>query len=565
MNYNKQVGLKKPRRIRLHATLALCSIAAGTLSATQYASGALYGSFEAYPWGVPWRLLEENLLQEAIATGATTAIGLHLLALRLLPSRKVTDIMHGSARWANLREIWRSGLLRPDRGDSVVVGAIRTWWGGLRLLRHAGLQHVLVFAPTGSGKGVGLVVPSLLSWTQSVMVNDLKGELFELTAGFRRLLGQRVYRFAPGEQNSVGWNPLLEIRKGTPQEMGDIQLIAMLLVDPEGDGLGGHDAHWKQSAWMLITGLILYVVHIDDGPTTLARVDELLADPTRPLVDLWQDMTTSDHLLVAKFARDQANRPPDEGGSVVSTVQPRLAVYRDPLIAANTRRSDFFLRDLMFKPKAHALYLVTQPPDKDRLRPLTRLLFGMAVRTLAKDVAFEGGRPKPKYRHRLLMLIDELPAYGKIGILEECLGYLRGYGIKCFLVCQDTVQLQSCYGKDEAITAGCHTHVCYAPNRYETAEYISRRLGDTTIQYRSGEGKQSTLQWRQRRLLTADEVQRVPGPIKDAQDRIVDPGNVLVMAAGGYPIYGTQPLYWRLRAISRRARIPATLRVRRPN
>lgn len=594
MDLSHHVGHQGQRMPMQHYVLAVATVAvlSGAQAATQYCAwsfafapelGWRYGRF--FPlwdwllWVHQWRdTAPEVFRASAVVAAVTFAVVLAAgVYLHLHTRRKVTDTLHGSARWATRWEVFGSGLLRRDRGDSVVVGAIRGWWGGLRLLRHGGLQHVLCFAPTGAGKGVSLVVPTLLSWRKSVLVTDLKGELFQLTAGFRRLIGQRVYRFAPGEEDSMAWNPLHEIRKGTAHEMGDAQQVAQMLVDPDGKGLTNH---WLRTAWALLTGLILYVLHIDDGPTTLHRVDELLADPSRPLKELWEEMVASGNKVLSEFAQgtdskevlrvvgrygsDMKNRPEEEAGSVLSTAQTSLALYRDPIVAKNTSRCDLFIAELMHHPKAHALYLVAQPTDKERLRPLTRLFIAMTVRTLCKDIKIEDGAPKANYRHALLLMLDEFPALGKLALLEGSLAYMRGYGIKCYLICQDTVQLEAAYGKTEAITSNCHVQVCFAPNRVETAERISRMLGKTTVQYKTATGKDrpASEQWTQRALLTADEVLTLPGPRKNGRDQITRPGDLIVIVAGKRPIYGVQPLYFRDPALARRARLPATIPAR---
>jgi type IV secretion system protein VirD4 len=134
--------------------------------------------------------------------------------------KKVTT--YGSARWAEGREIRKAGLLHPD-------GVLLGLWRGA-YLRHHGPEHVLCFAPTRSGKGVGLVVPTLLTWPGSAIVHDIKGENWGLTAGWRARFG-RVLLFDPTNTKSAAYNPLLEVRRGE-WEVRDVQNIADVLVDP---------------------------------------------------------------------------------------------------------------------------------------------------------------------------------------------------------------------------------------------------------------------------------------------------------------------------------------------
>jgi type IV secretion system protein VirD4 len=216
-----------------------------------------------------------------------------------------------------------------------------------------------------------------------------------------------------------------------------------------------------------------------------------------------------------------------------------------------------------------SLYIVTRPTDKARLRPLIRILLNMIVRLLADRIEFEGGRPKPVYKHKLLMMLDEFPSLGRLEILQESLAFLAGYGIKCYLVCQDINQLKSSrtgYGQDESITSNCHIQNAFPPNRVETAEHLSKLTGQTTIvkeQVTKGDRHTSrTLQEVQRSLLTVDECLRMPGPVKgvkDGNDVIESAGDMIIYVAGFPAIYGRQPLYFQDAIFQKRAEVLAPL------
>jgi type IV secretion system protein VirD4 len=534
------------------------------------------------PWAiVVWahRWSAEHPGPFTVAAQAGVAVfGLGLLALLGIQRamHASNPYLHGSARWAELRDLKAAGLLPGPSGGGVYVGAHVERSGKVRYLRHDGPEHVLCYAPTRSGKGVGLVVPTLLSWPASAFVTDLKGELWELTAGWReRGAHNHVLRFEPAaQQDTVRWNPLSEIRLGTPHEVGDVQNLATLLVDPDGKGL---ESHWQKTSQALLVGVVLhalYKANDEDRTATLAEVDELLADPERPVGDLWQQMLSYPHIdgqchpVAAAAARDMIDRPVEEAGSVLSTAKSYLSLYRDPIIRHNTSASDFQIRDLMHDTVPRSLYLVTQPTDKDRLRPLVRILVNMVLRVLADKVGFEGGRPKPLYKHRLLLMLDEFTALRRLAILQESLAFIAGYGIKAYLICQDIKQLRSAeegYGRDETITSNCHIQVAMPPNGLETAEHLSRLTGQTSVRHqqisRNGMGlfasASRTEQWIQRPLLTPDECLRLAGPEKDEQGQITRPGAMLVFAAGCPAIYGRQPLYFQDAVFQARARIPS--------
>ena len=223
--------------------------------------------------------------------------------------KKVTT--YGSARWAEAREIRKAGLLHPD---GVLLGR---WRGAY--LRHHGPEHVLCFAPTRSGKGVGLVVPTLLTWPGSAIVHDIKGENWGLTAGWRARFG-RVLLFDPTNTKSAAYNPLLEVRRGE-WEVRDVQNIADVLVDPEG-ALEKRN-HWEKTSHSLLVGTILHVLYAEKDKT-LAGVANFLSDPKRPIETTLRAMMTTPHLgkkgvhpVVASAARELLNKSENERSGVL--------------------------------------------------------------------------------------------------------------------------------------------------------------------------------------------------------------------------------------------------------
>lgn len=339
----------------------------------------------------------------------------------------------------------------------------------------------------------------------------------------------------------------------------------------------------------LLVGVILHVLYkaknqdaegtegIESTAATLPLVDSMLSDPNRDVAELWMEMATyahvngQNHPVVGSSARDMLDRPAEEAGSVLSTAKSYLSLYRDPLVANNISRSDFAIRDLMHNANPVSLYIVTQPNDKTRLRPLVRILMNMIVRTLADRLDFKDGQPVANYQHRLLLMLDEFPSLGKLEIFQESLAFIAGYGIKAYLICQDINQLKSRetgYGHDEAITSNCHIQNAFPPNRIETAEHLSRLTGQTTVirEQITTSGRRvgvmhgnvtRTMQETQRPLLTPDECLRMTGPEKDENGKITKPGDMIIYVAGYPAIYGKQPLYFKDGVFSARAAVPA--------
>jgi type IV secretion system protein VirD4 len=550
-------------------------------------SPALGGHFHHWYW--PWKIIGWNLewadqphlhaeFLKAWGAGSLLfvcgAIGMILVRTVKRNSSQSTDNLHGSAKWATNKDIKTAGLLE---GSGVYVGAWADKKGKLHYLRHSGPEHILTFAPTRSGKGVGLVIPTLLSWTQSAVITDLKGELWSLTAGWRKEhAGQKVLRFEPAALNgSVRWNPLDEIRLGTEHEVGDVQNLATLIVDPDGKGL---EDHWAKTSQALFVGLILHVLYRaangDGEVPTLPEVDRILADPGRPISDLWKEMTVYGHVrgevhpVVGAVGRDMLDRPEREAGSVLSTTKSYLSLYRDPVVARNVKKSDFRIRDLMHHEQAVSLYIITQPNDKGRLRPLVRVMINMIIRLSADKMDFEHGRPKANYKHRLLLMMDEFPSLGKLEIMQESLAFVASYGVKCYLIIQDLSQLHAAYGKDESITSNCHIQNAFSPNRLETAEHLSKLTGTATVvkEQITTSGKRlgmfqsqvsTSIQEVQRPLLTPDEALRMPGPRKDSHGMIREAGDMVIYVAGFPAIYGKQPLYFLDKVFQKRAEVCA--------
>jgi type IV secretion system protein VirD4 len=206
------------------------------------------------------------------------------IAMSVHRAREAQDVVtYGSARWATTEEVEAAGLLGPD---GVLLGRLHE-----RYLRHDGPEHVLCFAPTRSGKGVGLVVPTLLTWPGAVIVHDIKGENWSLTAGWRARFG-RVLLFDPTNAASSAYNPLLEVRRG-PAEVRDVQNVADILVDPEG-ALERRN-HWEKTSHSLLVGAILHVLYAE-ADKTLAGVANFLSDPRRPIETTLRAMMTTRHL-----------------------------------------------------------------------------------------------------------------------------------------------------------------------------------------------------------------------------------------------------------------------------
>ncbi|MCL1132254.1 type IV secretory system conjugative DNA transfer family protein, partial [Shewanella sairae] len=413
----------------------------------------LYAPWKIISWFKQYHEIYPDMVVQSATIGLAplmaTVAGVLAYKLHEQAKLKANHYLHGSARWANKEDIIKAGLLHEDDADTgtgVIVGGWVDNKGKMHYLCHTGVEHVLCYAPTRSGKGVGLVLPTLLSWKQSALITDLKGELWALTAGYRKHIGQHVLRFEPASRTTACWNPLDEIRVGTDFETGDIQNLCTLIVDPEGKGM---TCHFQKTSFSLLSGLIAHVIYKCKQAETIATlpmVDAILSSPNRSIGELWTEMVSFEHYkatdtepgrqhpLAAAAGQDMIDREEREAGSVLSSVKSYLVLYRDPVVAAAISKSDFKIKDLMNSDKPVSLYIITQPVDKDRLKPIIRIMMNMIIRLLADGLTFENGRPKANYKFKLLGMIDEFPSLGKLDILQESLAFVAGYGIKFYLI-----------------------------------------------------------------------------------------------------------------------------------
>jgi type IV secretion system protein VirD4 len=442
-----------------------------------------------------------------------------------------TAATYGSARWATASEVRAAQLMGQD---GVVLGRF-----GRHYLRHDGPEHVLCFAPTRSGKGIGLVIPTLLTWPGSCIVHDIKGENWTLTSGFRALHG-RVLLFDPTNRRSAAYNPLLEVRRGE-WEVRDVQNIADVLVDPEG-ALEKRN-HWEKTSHSLLVGAILHVLYAEEDKT-LAGVANFLSDPKRPIEATLNAMMTTAHLgsvgphpVISSAARELLNKSENERSGVLSTAMSFLGLYRDPVIAQVTRRSDWRISDLVEGRQPASLYLVVPPSDISRTKPLIRLILNQIGRRLTEDLDAQ------KHRHRLLLMLDEFPALGRLDFFESALAFMAGYGLKSFLIAQSLNQIEKAYGPNNSILDNCHVRVCFASNDERTARRVSDALGMATeLRAMKNYAGHRLSPWLGHLMVSRQETARpllTPGEVMQ-----LPPDDELVLISGCSPIRAKKARYF---------------------
>src|SRR5258705_3197325 len=465
------------------------------------------------------------------ASGGFIAVAV-AITLSILRAREAKNVeTYGSARWATKEEIHSAGLLSPD---GVILGCHAGHY-----LRHDGPEHVLCFAPTRSGKGVGLVVPTLLTWPGSCIVHDIKGENWTLTAGFRSRFG-RVLKFDPTDALSGAYNPLLEVRRGD-KEVRDVQNIADILVDPEG-ALDRRN-HWEKTSHSLLVGAILHVLYAEPDKT-LAGVANFLSDPRRPVEATLRAMMSTPHLgeggvhpVVASAARELLNKSDNERSGVLSTAMSFLGLYRDPVVAKVTDRCDWRIADLIAQAAPLSLYLVVPPSDINRTKPLIRLILNQIGRRLTEALNAKDRR------HRLLLMLDEFPALGRLELFESALAFIAGYGVKSFLIAQSLNQIEKAYGANNSVLDNCHVRVSFPTHDQGTPNPGSDPLGTATRNAALNDLAGHRLSpWLGHLMVSRQETARpllTPGEVMQ-----LPPADELLLVSGQHPIRASKARYY---------------------
>lgn len=454
--------------------------------------------------------LTGHAVRGAAEAGAVTIIVALAATTLLLPRRRTrVSTAYGSAAWGS------ETALRQPRG--LVVGKSRR---GEEMLRYAGEGHLLTVAPTRSGKGVSAVIPTLLTYQGSLVVTDLKGENWAVTARARRLMGQRVMALDPfGAATTAfqgaAFNPLDRIDPCRADAIDDARALADMLVIP--DGREAKEAFWDEEARALLVGLILHAASATDpAERSLITMHGMLSRGPRQFTALLREMasSTAGGGAVARAAAQIAQKGPRERAAVLSTAQSHTHFLESPRMAAvlgETRMPP----DRAGAPSApSSVYLILPPEHLDGYRRWLRLMIGSAIQRQI--------RRRQSGRTRTLYLLDEFAHLGRLRPVEQGMTLASGYGATFWILVQSLAQLRGIYGEGAStILANADVLQAFGITDYETAEHLSRLVGDTTVavsaastsrgvthgrlsHHQTGTGV--THSERGRRLITADEV-----------------------------------------------------------
>ncbi len=465
-----------------------------------------------------------------LAGGVTLLAGLiYALWARAAP-------LHGAARFASEREIKRHGFRARD---GIVLGRKRG-----RFLIFGGSEHVIVEAPTRSGKGTGIVIPNLLTWAGSVVVLDVKRENYDASAGFRAHYGQAVYLFNPTDREgrTARYNPLAYIDRSDPDDVIiELQKIAtMLFVAPDHG-----EAFWANGARTGFAGVGAWLAETSEEPLTMGAIYRYLTDGDarsffkQELANPRVKLSTGCRTALGDFAGGSDNSFAD----IKKTITNVLGLWLNPLVDAATATSDFDLRSIRSRPMS--IYLGVSPDELDRIAPLYNLLFQQLIDLNVRSLPDENSSVP------VLVILDEFARLGRASVIASAFSYVAGYGIRLLPVIQSRSQLRGVYGEHVAdeIVANCGVEVAFTPKELRVANDLSERIGyvgqesitkSLTINGLLANRSKSISEQR-RALLLPQELMQFP------------PDKLILLRGGIPPSIGTKIAYFSNRFFKKRA------------
>ncbi|MGY4408868.1 type IV secretion system protein VirD4 [Bradyrhizobium sp. LB7.1] len=448
--------------------------------------------------------------------------------------------LHGSARFASEREIKVAGL-RSKEG--VLLGR-----KGGALLCFGGSEHVLVYAPTRAGKGVGYVIPNLLNWPDSVVVLDVKKENWDRSAGFRAAHGQEVHLFDPLEESgrTARYNPLGYVRSDPADLYDDLQRIAVMLFPAESRG----DPFWFEAARSAFVAVGGYVAETPGLPLTIGKILHQLSAAS-DLKSHFEKIISARKSGPSQLSRhcitalnDFLAASENTTNSVRKTVTARLGLWLNPRIDAATSTNDFDLRQLRQRPMS--IYLGVTPDNLDRMAPLLNLFFQQVVDLNTRELPEQN----PKLNRKVLLLLDEFPALGNVNVLAKSVAFIAGYGIRLLTVVQSPAQLRAIYGVDTArnFMTNHAVEVVFAPKEQDVANELSERIGYDTVKARSRSGPKGlamrstseTVSEHRRALMLPQELKLLPK------------SKAFILCSGLQPVIADKIVYYEDKAFLRR-------------
>ena len=430
-----------------------------------------------------WQLYADDppLRRKLVASMGICGIGLVLvMPAALVAAARPRRALHGDARFAGTAEVARVGLIhKAGDAPSILVGRHRGQY-----LALPGQLSVMLSAPTRSGKGVGVVIPNLLNWPDSVVVLDVKGENYATTAGYRSERGQAVYAFSPFDETarSHRWNPLSTVRTSELHRVGDLLAIGQVFFPSDGGGTSS-EAFFNDQARNLFLGLGLLLLETPDLPRTVGELLRQSSGKGRSLKDHLSGLINQRHdegKPLSDECTDALQRLLSNSentlSSVVATFNAPLTIFADAVVDAATSADDFRLEDV--RRRRMSVYVCIPPNRLASARPLLALFFSQLVSLNTQELP----ERNPALKVQCLLVNDEFAAMGRVGIITSAAAFLAGYNLRLLTVVQAMSQLDAVYGEKEARTFATNhgLQILYAPREQRDAEEYSAMLGHFT-------------------------------------------------------------------------------------
>ncbi|GAA0739641.1 type IV secretory system conjugative DNA transfer family protein [Ideonella azotifigens] len=416
-----------------------------------------------------------------LSIGASGFGLLILLPAGLVAAARPRRALHGDARFASPAEVDRAGLTRSDSDGQpgILIGRHRG-----KFLSLPGQLSVMLSAPTRSGKGVGVVIPNLLNWPDSVVVLDIKGENYDITAGYRATHGQAVFAFSPFDEDarSHRWNPLTAVRSSLLHRVGDMLTIGQVFFPNDGGGTSS-EAFFNDQARNLFLGLGLVLLETPALPRTIGEMLRQSSGKGRSLKDHLSGLLTARRNEGAPFSDECADalqrllsNSENTLSSVVATFNAPLTIFADAVVDAATSADDFRLQDV--RRRRMSVYVRIPPNRLANARPLLNLFFSQLVNLNTQHLPEQD----PTLTVQCLLVNDEFTAMGRVGVITSSAAFLAGYNLRLLTVVQAMSQLDAVYGDKEARTFATNhgLQILFAPREQRDADEYSAMLGQFT-------------------------------------------------------------------------------------
>ena len=486
-----------------------------------------------------------------LAIGVSGIGLLILLPAGLIAAARPRRALHGDARFASAAEVDRAGLTGHEK-PGILIGRHRG-----RFLSLPGQLSVMLSAPTRSGKGIGVVIPNLLNWPDSVVVLDIKGENYDITAGYRAAHGQAVYAFSPFDEDarSHRWNPLTAVRSSPLHRVGDLLTIGQVFFPNEGGGTSS-EAFFNDQARNLFLGLGLVLLETPSLPRTIGEMLRQSSGKGRSLKDHLSGLITQ--------RREEGNPLSDECAdalqrllsnsentlsSVVATFNAPLTIFADAVVDAATSADDFKLEDV--RRRRMSVYVRIPPNRLANARPLLNLFFSQLVSLNTQALPEQD----PTLKVQCLLVNDEFTAMGRVGVITNAAAFLAGYNLRLLTVVQAMSQLDAVYGDKEARTFATNhgLQILYAPREQRDADEYSAMLGHFTERATS-RGRSRSFSGHGHSTVSRNESEQRRALLLPQEFKELGSERLVVIFENCKPILGEKIRYYRDKAFTSRLR-----------